>query len=233
MSYRAASPRRRESMQTRHSTVFNWGRRGPYFQPSKAQVATGGRRGTTRAASSGRCRTARAAGARSGASAGGSDAPSFLASADLPAGEATPLAGETHKSSDHVEFLRILDGKHPKGDLIRIVPGDVSARTSAETRRCLATVRLQVEVEPVGRRPDGRGARRGHPPPGWGRQGKLVAGRYSSLVEESEKRASNANPGGSFLIPLQEAHRCFTVPSSSILFIGISFVGLWGTCQIR
>ena len=65
---------------------------------------------------------------------------SLLASIDLPAGEATPLAGETHKSSDHVEFLRILDGKHPKGDLIRIVPGDVSARTSAETRRCLATV---------------------------------------------------------------------------------------------
>ena len=93
--------------------------------------------------------------------------------------------------------------------------------------------RLQVEVEPVRRRPDDQGARRGHPPPGWGGQGKLVAGRYTSLVEESEKRVSNVNPGGSFLIPLQEAYRCFTVPSSSILFIGISFVGLWGTCQIR
>ena len=43
---------------------------------------------------------------------------SLLASIDLPAGEATPLAGETHKSSDYVEFLRILDGKYPKEALI-------------------------------------------------------------------------------------------------------------------
>lgn len=65
---------------------------------------------------------------------------SLLASIDLLTGEATPLAGETHKSSDYVEFLRILDGKYPKGDLIRIVLDDVSARTSAETRHYLTTV---------------------------------------------------------------------------------------------
>ena len=65
---------------------------------------------------------------------------SLLASIDLLTGEAASLVSETHKSSDYVEFLRILDGKYPKGDLIRIVPGDVSARTSAETRRYLATV---------------------------------------------------------------------------------------------
>ena len=65
---------------------------------------------------------------------------SLLASIDLPAGEATPLAGETHKSSDYVEFLRILDGRYPKGDLIRIVLDNVSVHTSAETRRYLATV---------------------------------------------------------------------------------------------
>ena len=65
---------------------------------------------------------------------------SLLASIDLLTGEATPLVNETHKSSDYVEFLRILDGKYPKGDLIRIVLDDVSARTSAETRRYLATV---------------------------------------------------------------------------------------------
>ena len=40
--------------------------------------------------------------------------------------------------------------------------------------------RLQMEVEPVGHRLDGRGARRGYPPPGWGGQGKLVAGSYTS-----------------------------------------------------
>ena len=65
---------------------------------------------------------------------------SLLASIDLLTGEATPLVSETHKSSDYVEFLRILDGRYPKGDLIRIVPDNVSAHTSAETRRYLATV---------------------------------------------------------------------------------------------
>ena len=64
----------------------------------------------------------------------------LLASIDLPAGEATPLVSETHKNSDYVEFLRILDGKYPKGDLIRIVLDNVSVHTSAETRRYLATV---------------------------------------------------------------------------------------------
>ena len=65
---------------------------------------------------------------------------SLLASIDLLTGEAPPLAGETHKSSDYVEFLKILDGKYPKGDLIRIVLDNVSVHTSAETRRYLATV---------------------------------------------------------------------------------------------
>ena len=65
---------------------------------------------------------------------------SLLASIDLLTGEATPLVSETHKSSDYVEFLRILDGRYPKGDLIRIVLDDVSVHTSAETRRYLATV---------------------------------------------------------------------------------------------
>ena len=50
------------------------------------------------------------------------------------------LVSETHKSSDYVEFLRILDGRYPKGDLIRIVLDNVSVHTSAETRRYLATV---------------------------------------------------------------------------------------------
>ena len=58
-----------------------------------------------------------------------------------PAGRrGDPLAGETHKSSDYVAFLRILDGRYPKGDLIRIVLDNVSVHTSAETRRYLATV---------------------------------------------------------------------------------------------
>lgn len=65
---------------------------------------------------------------------------SLLASIDLLTGEATPLVSETHKSSDYVAFLRILDGKYPEGDLIRIVLDNVSVHTSRETRAYLATV---------------------------------------------------------------------------------------------
>ena len=56
-------------------------------------------------------------------------------SADLPAGEATPLAGETREGPDHAGFPGITGGRYPKGDLTRIVLDDVSARTSAEARR--------------------------------------------------------------------------------------------------
>lgn len=70
---------------------------------------------------------------------------SLLASIDLLTGEATPLVSETHKSSDYVEFLRILDGKYPKGDLIRIVLDNVSVHTSAETRHYLTTVPSRFE----------------------------------------------------------------------------------------
>ena len=64
-----------------------------------------------------------------------------LASIDLPAGEATlPLAGETHKSPNHAGFPGITDGKYPRGDLTRVMPGDISVHASTETRRYLATV---------------------------------------------------------------------------------------------
>ena len=63
-----------------------------------------------------------------------------LASIDLPAGEATSLAGETYKSPNHVGFPGITGGKYPRGDLTRVMPGDVSVHASAETGRYLATV---------------------------------------------------------------------------------------------
>lgn len=65
---------------------------------------------------------------------------SLLASIDLLTGTATPLVSDTHKSSDYVAFLKILDAQYPKGDLIRIVLDNVSVHTSAETRAYLATV---------------------------------------------------------------------------------------------
>ena len=57
-----------------------------------------------------------------------------------PAGEAASLAGETHEGPDYAGFPGILRGRYPKGDLIRIVPGDVSARTPAKARRYLPYV---------------------------------------------------------------------------------------------
>ena len=65
---------------------------------------------------------------------------SLLAGIDLVTGEAIPLVRETHKSSDFIEFLKILDNKYPKGDKIRLVLDNHSAHTSKETRAFLASV---------------------------------------------------------------------------------------------
>ena len=58
---------------------------------------------------------------------------SLLAAIDLLSGEAIPLVSNTHKSSDFVAFLKILDEKYPKGDKIRL-------HTSRETQEYLNTV---------------------------------------------------------------------------------------------
>lgn len=55
-------------------------------------------------------------------------------------GEAIPLVGSTHKSSDFIEFLKILDKKYPAQDTIRIILDNHSAHKSKETRRFLATM---------------------------------------------------------------------------------------------
>ena len=65
---------------------------------------------------------------------------SLLAGIDLQTGEAIPLVSETHNSGDYVAFLKILDGKYPKGDRIRLVLDNLRVHTSQETRRYLATV---------------------------------------------------------------------------------------------
>lgn len=43
---------------------------------------------------------------------------SLLAGIDLLTGEAVPLVSETHKSSDFIGFLKILDAKYPEGDTL-------------------------------------------------------------------------------------------------------------------
>lgn len=65
---------------------------------------------------------------------------SLLAGIDLLIGEAIPLVSQTHKSSDFIKFLKILDAKYPEGDTIRLILDNHSAHTSKETRQFLATL---------------------------------------------------------------------------------------------
>lgn len=63
---------------------------------------------------------------------------SFLAGMDLITGEIIPLVSDTHKSSDFITFLKILDAKYPEGDVIQIILDNHSAHTSKEIRNYLA-----------------------------------------------------------------------------------------------
>lgn len=65
---------------------------------------------------------------------------SLLAGIDLLTGEAIPLISKTHKSSDFIEFLKILDAKYPEGDTIRLILDNHSAHKSKETQQYLATL---------------------------------------------------------------------------------------------
>lgn len=65
---------------------------------------------------------------------------SLLAGIDLLTGEAIPLVRDTHKSSDFIEFLKILDKKYPSQDKIRIILDNHSAHKSKETKNFLATM---------------------------------------------------------------------------------------------
>lgn len=65
---------------------------------------------------------------------------SLLAAIDLQTGESIPLIRDKHSSKEYIEFLKLLDGKYPKGDKIRIVLDNLKVHTSDETRIYLATV---------------------------------------------------------------------------------------------
>ncbi|NTW71390.1 MAG: IS630 family transposase [Eubacteriaceae bacterium] len=64
---------------------------------------------------------------------------SFLAGMDLLTGEIIPLVRDTHKSSDFIEFLKLLDEKYPAGDKIRLVLDNHSAHKSKETNQYLSS----------------------------------------------------------------------------------------------
>jgi len=65
---------------------------------------------------------------------------SLLAGIDLLTGIAIPLVSETHKSADFIEFLKLLDSKYPKGEIIRLILDNQSAHTSKETMIFLETL---------------------------------------------------------------------------------------------
>lgn len=62
---------------------------------------------------------------------------SLLAGLDLITGEVTGLIRDSHKSSDFIDFLKILDDKYDTTKCIKIVLDNHSAHTSKETRRYL------------------------------------------------------------------------------------------------
>jgi len=70
---------------------------------------------------------------------------SLLAGIDLLTGEAIPLVRESHKSSDFIEFLKLLDSKYPKNERIRLILDNHSAHTSKETRAFLNTIPNRFE----------------------------------------------------------------------------------------
>jgi len=65
---------------------------------------------------------------------------SLLAGIDLLTGEAIPHVSNTHKSSDFIEFLKILNAKYPEGENIRLILDNASSHTSKETRKFLDTL---------------------------------------------------------------------------------------------
>lgn len=65
---------------------------------------------------------------------------SLLAAIDLQTGEAIPLVRDKRSSKEYIEFLKLLDGKYPEGEKIRIVLDNLKVHTSEATRKYLATV---------------------------------------------------------------------------------------------
>lgn len=64
---------------------------------------------------------------------------SLLAGLDLVSGQIVPLVSETHKSSDFIEFLKIVDEKYADAERIRLVLDNFKAHTSKEVMKYLDT----------------------------------------------------------------------------------------------
>ena len=70
---------------------------------------------------------------------------SLLAGIDLQTGEAFPLVSDTHNSKDYIAFLKILDERYPKNDVIRLVLDNLRVHSSAEVQEYLSTVPKRFE----------------------------------------------------------------------------------------
>ena len=64
---------------------------------------------------------------------------SLLAGLDLMTGEVVPLVSETHRSSDFIEFLKIVGEKYSDVERIRLVLDNFKAHTSKEVMKYLET----------------------------------------------------------------------------------------------
>lgn len=65
---------------------------------------------------------------------------SLLAAIDLLTGEAIPLVRDKHTSDDFIAFLKILHGKYPEGDVIRIILDNHTVHTCKKVKSFLATM---------------------------------------------------------------------------------------------
>jgi transposase len=70
---------------------------------------------------------------------------SILAGIDLHSGIITEIVSETHKSSDFIEFLKLLNVNYHKDLKIRIILDNHSAHISKETKAYLTTVQNRFE----------------------------------------------------------------------------------------
>ena len=70
---------------------------------------------------------------------------SLLAGIDLLTGKAFPLVRESHKSSDFILFLKMLNSQYPEKDKIRIILDNHSAHKSKETKAFLSTMSGKFE----------------------------------------------------------------------------------------
>ena len=65
---------------------------------------------------------------------------SLLAAIDLLTGEAIPLVRDKHGADDFIDFLKILNGKYPEGDVIRIILDNHTVHTCKKVKAFLATM---------------------------------------------------------------------------------------------